>query len=54
MSTAMQIPDAKAAVEKEWLKPESKRAWLVGTVRSKADVMREAKAKGKEVHFGSL
>ena len=43
----MQIPEAKAAVEKEWRKLEDKRAWLVETVRSKADVMREAKAKGK-------
>ena len=54
MNKAMQIPEARKAVEKEWKKLEDKKAWLVDTVRSKQDVIREAKAKGKQVHFGSL
>ena len=39
----MQIPGAKAALDKEWDKLENRKAWLTHTVREKADVMREAK-----------
>ena len=35
MLQAMKIPDAKAAVEKEWRKPETLPAWDVRKVNSK-------------------
>ena len=51
---AMKIPKAKAALDKEWNKLESKRTWLTETVRAKKDVIDEYKRKGKRAHFGSL
>jgi len=40
MPKAMQIPDAKQAVDKEWLKLVTKRAWLLETVQPRAKVKR--------------
>ena len=51
---ALQIPDAKAALEKEWTKLENKKAWDISTVQPRAKVIRDAKASGRSVHFGSL
>jgi len=51
---AMKIPGAKEALSKEWGKLEAKTAWDVTKVRAKKDVIREAKAAKKSVHFGSL
>ena len=51
---AMQIPAAKEALEKEWRKLETKEAWDVSKVAPKAKVIRDAKARGVHVHFGSL
>ena len=52
---AMQIPAAKAAVDKEWRKfGEKIRAWNLTKVRSKKEVIDEARTKGAKVHFSSL
>ena len=48
---AMKIPDAKAAVDKEWKKLETIPAWQLEKVR-KNEVIAEAR-KGKTVHFAS-
>ena len=44
MQTAMKIPDAKAAVEKEWDK----------VVKSKKEVILEAKKNKSKVHYASV
>ena len=54
MPQAMQIPAAKAAVDKEWEKLEKISAWNLTKVRSKQEVIDEARMKGAEVHFASL
>ena len=54
MNKAMNIPDAKAAVDKEWKKLIDKTAWDYATVRAKAEVIAECKKKNKKAHFGSL
>ena len=54
MGQAMRIPAAKAAVEKEWKKLEDKNAWMLDTVKPRAEVIRDAKARSKRVYFGSL
>ena len=54
MSQAMKIPDAKAAVVKEWEKLENILAWQLTKVRSKKEVIEEAMNKGRKVHFSSL
>jgi hypothetical protein len=51
---ALQIPEARAALEKEWNKLETKRAWNTAKVRPKAEVIAESKRTGRPVHFGSL
>ena len=51
---AMKIPAAKAAVDKEWEKLEKIPAWDLTKVRSKSEVIDEAKTKGAKVHFASL
>ena len=51
---AMQIPEAREALEKGWSKLERKKAWDISRVAPKAKVIRDAKAKGRSVHFGSL
>ncbi|MHC4951072.1 MAG: hypothetical protein ACYTEU_08835, partial [Planctomycetota bacterium] len=51
---ARKIPEGREALEKEWRKLELKKAWDVTKVQPKAKVIRDAKAKGVHVHFGSL
>ena len=55
MPQAMKIPAAKAAVDKEW---ENWRkflsAWNLTKVRSKKEVIDEARMSGATVHFASL
>ena len=50
----MQITAAKAAVDKEWEKLEKISAWNLLKVRSKKEVVDEARTKGAKVHFASL
>ena len=48
MPQAMKIPDAKAAVDKEWKKLETIAAWQLGKVKSKKEVILEAQRDEKE------
>ena len=54
MPQAMKIPAAKAAVGKESEKLEKIPAWNLTKVRSKKEVIDEARTKGAKVHFASL
>ena len=54
MPQAMKIPAAKAAVVKEWEKLEKISAWNLTNVRSKKEVIEEARTSGATVHFASL
>ena len=54
MPQAMKIPAAKAAVDKEWEKFEKISAWNLTKVRSKKEVIDEARTSGATVHFASL
>ena len=54
MPQAMKIPAAKAAVDKEWEKLEKISAWNLMKVRSKKQVIDEARTSGATVHFASL
>ena len=54
MPQAMKIPAAKAAVDKEWGKLEKISAWNLTKVKSKKQVIDEARASGATVHFASL
>ena len=54
MPQAMKIPEAKEAAEKDWEKLEKFPAWDLTKVRSKKEVIDEAKTKGAKVHFASL
>ena len=54
MPQAMNIPDAKAAVDKKWKKLESNPAWLLDKVKSKKEVILEAQRDKKKVHFATL
>ena len=54
MPQAMKVPAAKAAVDKEWEKLEKIPAWDLTKVRSKSQVIDEARTKGRKVHFASL
>ena len=54
MPQALKIPAVKAAVDKEWEKLEKKSAWNLTEVRSKPEVIDEARASGATVHFASL
>ena len=54
MPQAMKIPAARAAVDKEWEKLEKISAWNLTKVRSKKEVIDEARTKGAKVHFASL
>ena len=54
MLQAMKIPAAKAAVDKEWEKLENISAWNLTKVRSKKEVIEEARTSGAKVHFASL
>ena len=51
---AMKIPAAKAAVDKEWEQLEKFSAWNLTKVRSKKEVIDEARNEGIKVHFASL
>ena len=50
----MEIPAAKAAVNKEWEKFEKISAWNLTKVKSKKKVIDEARTSGATVHFASL
>ena len=54
MSQAMNISCSKAAVDKEWEKLEKISAWNLTKVRSKKQVIDEARTSGATVHFASL
>ena len=54
MPQAIKIPAAKAAVDNEWEKLEKISAWNLTKVRSKKEVIDEAKMSGATVHFASL
>ena len=54
MPQAMKIPAAKAAVDKEWEKLEKIPAWNLTKVRSKKEVIDEARTSDAKVHFASL
>ena len=54
MPQAMKIPAAKAAVDRECEKLEKISAWNLTKVRSKKEVIDEAKMSGATVHFASL
>ena len=54
MLQAMKISAAKAAVDKEWEKLEKIPAWNLTKVRSKKEVLDEARTRGAKVHFASL
>ena len=51
---AMKIPAANAAVDKEWEKLEKISAWNLTKVRSKKEVIDEARTTGAKVHVASL
>ena len=51
---AMKIPASKAAVDKEWEKLEKISAWNLTKVRSKKEVIDDARTSGAKVHFASL
>ena len=53
MLQAMNIPAAKAAVDKEWEKLEKISAWNLTKIRSKKEVIDEARTSGAKVHFVS-
>ena len=53
MPQAMKIPDAKAAVDKEWKKLETIPAWQLEKVKSKKEVILEAQ-RDKKVRFATL
>ena len=54
MLQAMKIPAAKEAVDKEWEKLEKISAWNLTKVKSKKQVIDEARKKGEKVHLASL
>ena len=54
MPQAMKIPAAIAAVDKEWEKLENISAWNLAKVKSKKQVIDEARTAGATVHFASL
>ena len=51
---AMKISDAEAAVEKEWEKLETVRAWQQKKVKSNKEVILEAQRDKNKVHFATL
>ena len=54
MPQAMKIPDAKAAVDKDWKKLETIPAWDVSKVKSKKEVIKEAQKNNNKIHFATL
>ena len=53
MPQALKIPAAKAALDKDWEKLEKILAWNLTKVRSKKEVIDEARTSGATVHFAS-
>ena len=53
MPQGMKIPAAKAVVDKEWEKLEKISAWNLTKVKSKKQVICEARMSGATVHFAS-
>ena len=51
---AITIPDAKAAVDREWEKLEKLPAWQVTQVQSKKEAIGKAQKEGRTVHFATL
>ena len=51
---ATKIPGAKAALDRQWEKLEKISAWNLTKVRSKKEVIDEARTSGATVHFASL
>ena len=51
MPQAMKIPDAKAAVDKEWKKLETIPAWELGKVKSAVEAHKETKRKSTLLHW---
>ena len=51
MLQAMKIPNAKAAVDKEWKKLETIPVWNLEKVKSKKEVILKAHRDKKKVHF---
>ena len=54
MPQAMKIPAAKAAVDKEWEKLEKTSAWNLTKVRSKKEVIDEARMSGADLFTTTL
>ena len=54
MPQAIKIPAAKAAVDEEWEKLNKISAWNLTKVRSKKQVIDEARTSGAKVHFASI
>ena len=54
MPQAMKIPAAKATADKEWENLGKIPPWNLTKVRSKKEVIDEARTKGAKVHFASL
>ena len=54
MLQAIKIPASKAAADKEWEKLEKISAWNLTKVRSKKEVIDEARTSGATIHFASL
>ena len=54
MPQAMKIPAPKAAVDKEWEKMEKISAWNLTKIKSKKQVIDEARTTGTKVHFALL
>ena len=54
MPQAMKIPATKAAADKEWEKLEKISAWNLTKVRSKKEVIDEARTTAAKVHSASL
>ena len=50
MPQAMEIPDAKAAADKEWDKMTTSPAWQESKVKSKQEVVDHAQKEGKSVN----
>ena len=53
MPQALKIPAAKVAVDKKWEKLEKISAWNLTKVKSKKQVIDEARMSGATVHFAS-
>ena len=50
----MKIPDAKAAVDKEWEKLEKLPAWQVTKFKSKKEVIEKAQTEERSVQYATL